>query len=158
MGRQGQVVHPHLRMHLLMGRSGVCPRAQERRAGGQAGDGAQAQGGHQRAQNGPAQEAAGAVRAAAAAGARACPSCASARPRCPYSGIGPLTELFAAPGDEEYEPPPELPRPPSPRRFRNPELATQARVDYESKAEKCAPKPISAPARHVPGLPSALAV
>ena len=59
--------------------------------------------------------------------------------KVPYSGIAPFTELFAAPGNEEYEPPPELPRPPSPRRFRNPELATQARVDLESKAEKCAP-------------------
>ena len=47
--------------------------------------------------------------------------------------------LFAAPGDEEYEPAPAAPRPPSPRRFRNPELAAQARVDAESKAEKCAP-------------------
>lgn len=47
--------------------------------------------------------------------------------------------LFAAPGDEEYEPEPAAPRPPSPRRFRNPELAAQARVDAESKAEKCAP-------------------
>ena len=59
-------------------------------------------------------------------------------PKVPYSGIAQLVDLFAAPGDEEYEPPPEVPRPPSPRRFRNPELASQARVDYESKAEKCA--------------------
>lgn len=57
-------------------------------------------------------------------------------PKLPYSGIGQHVDLFASPGDEEYEPPPEVPRPPSPRRFRNPELAAQARVDYESKAEK----------------------
>lgn len=49
--------------------------------------------------------------------------------------------LFAAPGDEEYEPEPAAPRPPSPRRFRNPELAAQARVDAESKAEKYALAP-----------------
>ena len=46
--------------------------------------------------------------------------------------------LFAAPGDPEYEPEPDAPRPASPRRFRNPELAAQARVDAESRAEKCA--------------------
>ena len=56
----------------------------------------------------------------------------------PYSGIGAYAGLFAAPGDPEYEPEPEAPRPASPRHFRNPELAAQARVDAESKAEKCA--------------------
>ena len=43
---------------------------------------------------------------------------------------------FAKPGDAEYEPPPPETRPPEPRIFRNPELATQARVDIESKPEK----------------------
>ena len=54
----------------------------------------------------------------------------------PYSGIGAYAGLFAAPGEPEYEPEPKAPRPASPRRFRNPELAAQARVDAESKAEK----------------------
>ncbi|KAK9822157.1 hypothetical protein WJX81_000658 [Elliptochloris bilobata] len=57
-------------------------------------------------------------------------------PKVPYSGIGSMVGLFAAPGDSEYEPEPAAPRPLSPRRFRNPELAAQARVDAESKAEK----------------------
>ena len=48
-------------------------------------------------------------------------------------------------GDPEYEP--EVQRPPSPRLFRNPEMAAQARVDKETKAEKCAP---AISARHVP--------
>ncbi len=56
----------------------------------------------------------------------------------PYSGIGALVGLFAAPDEPEYEPQPDAPRPVSPRRFRNPELAAQARVDIESRAEKCA--------------------
>jgi hypothetical protein len=62
-------------------------------------------------------------------------------PKLPYTGIAQYVDLFSEPGDAEYEPPPEVPRPPSPRRFRNPELAAQARVDYESKAEKCASLP-----------------
>jgi hypothetical protein len=45
---------------------------------------------------------------------------------------------FAEPGDPEYEPTPPETRPPEPRIFRNPELSTQARVDIESKVEKCA--------------------
>ncbi len=57
-------------------------------------------------------------------------------PKLPYLGIAQHVALFAEPGDEEYEPPPEVPRPPSPRRFRNPEMTAQARVDYETKAEK----------------------
>jgi len=56
----------------------------------------------------------------------------------PYSGIGALVGLFAAPDEPEYEPQPDAPRPASPRRFRNPELAAQARVDIESRAEMCA--------------------
>lgn len=56
--------------------------------------------------------------------------------KLPYNGMAGLVGLFAQPGDEEYEPPPEVDPPPSPRRFRNPELKSQARCDYESKAEK----------------------
>jgi hypothetical protein len=60
------------------------------------------------------------------------------KPRLAYSGIGQYVSEFAAPGDAEYEPPRGEDRPASPRRFRNPELRTQARVDAESKIEKCA--------------------
>lgn len=58
------------------------------------------------------------------------------KPRVPYSGVSQYLSEFAAPGDPEYEPPRPEGRPESPRRFRNPELRTQARVDAESKIEK----------------------
>lgn len=58
------------------------------------------------------------------------------KPRVPYSGVSQYLSEFAAPGDPEYEPPRPEGRPESPRRFRNPELRTQARVDTESKIEK----------------------
>lgn len=57
-------------------------------------------------------------------------------PAVPMSGIAAYVQHFAAPGDEEYEPPEPETRPPEPRLFRNPELAAQARVDVESKLEK----------------------
>ncbi|KAK9811126.1 hypothetical protein WJX73_004790 [Symbiochloris irregularis] len=57
-------------------------------------------------------------------------------PKLPYTGIAGCVDLFAQAGDDEYEPPPETERPPSPRKFRNPELKLQARVDQESRAEK----------------------
>ena len=44
-------------------------------------------------------------------------------------------------GDEEYEPEPRDTMPDEPRRFRNPELRSQARVENESRAEKRAPAP-----------------
>ena len=63
-------------------------------------------------------------------------------PKVPYSGIGQYVAGFADKGEPEYEPEPEVPppavaRPPSPRIFKNPELPTQARLDYETRAEKC---------------------
>ncbi|GAB4817606.1 hypothetical protein N2152v2_004652 [Parachlorella kessleri] len=57
-------------------------------------------------------------------------------PKQGYTGIGQYVEGFAAPGEEEYEPPAPETRPPEPRIMRNPELATQARVDFETKPEK----------------------
>lgn len=67
-------------------------------------------------------------------------------PKVPYSGIGQYVAGFADKGDPEYEPepevaPPAVARPPSPRTFRNPELPTQARLDYETRAEKCVTPP-----------------
>ena len=62
-------------------------------------------------------------------------------PKVPYTGIGQYVAGFADKGDPEYEPQPEVPRPPSPRLFKNPELAAQARFDYETRAEKCACSP-----------------
>ena len=59
-------------------------------------------------------------------------------PKVPYTGIGQYVAGFAEREDPEYEPQPEVPRPPSPRLFKNPELAAQARFDYETRAEKCA--------------------
>ena len=57
-------------------------------------------------------------------------------PKLPYTGVAAYLQHFAAPGDPEYEPAAPETRPPEPRIFRNPELATQARVDIESKVEK----------------------
>ena len=57
-------------------------------------------------------------------------------PKVPYTGIGQYVAGFAEKGDPEYEPEPEVPRPTSPRLFKNPELAVQARFDYETRAEK----------------------
>ncbi|KIZ00625.1 U1 small nuclear ribonucleoprotein [Monoraphidium neglectum] len=57
-------------------------------------------------------------------------------PKQPYSGVGQYLDEFAAPGDPEYEPPRPEDRPPSPRKYRNPELVVQARVDAETKLEK----------------------
>ena len=58
------------------------------------------------------------------------------KPALPYTGVAQYVQHFAEPGDEEYEPPPAETRPPEPRIFRNPELATQARVEVHSKPEK----------------------
>jgi len=58
------------------------------------------------------------------------------KPRPAYSGVAQYVAEFVQPGDPEYEPPPPADRPPSPRRFRNPELRTQARIDMETKVEK----------------------
>lgn len=57
-------------------------------------------------------------------------------PPVPLSGVAAYLDKFAGPEDEEYEPPVPETRPPEPRLFRNPELAAQARVDWESKPEK----------------------
>lgn len=58
------------------------------------------------------------------------------KPRVPYTGVAQHLSEFAQPGDPEYEPPRPEGRPESPRRFKNPELRTQARIDSESKIEK----------------------
>lgn len=60
-------------------------------------------------------------------------------PALPYTGIAQHLQLFAEPGDPEYEPPPTEDRPPSPRLFRNKEFPTQARIEAESKEEKYVP-------------------
>eukprot|EP00887_Chlorella_sp_A99_P002503 scaffold6.g2503.t1 len=57
-------------------------------------------------------------------------------PPVPLSGVAAYLDKFAGPEDEEYEPPVPETWPPEPRLFRNPELAAQARVDWESKPEK----------------------
>ncbi len=56
--------------------------------------------------------------------------------KLPYTGLGPHVKEFAAEGDPEYQPPRNEDRPPSPRLFRNRELAAQARVETETKTEK----------------------
>lgn len=53
-----------------------------------------------------------------------------------YTGVAQYVEAFATPGDEEYEPPAPTTRPADPRIMRNPELATQSRIDLETKPEK----------------------
>jgi U1 small nuclear ribonucleoprotein len=58
------------------------------------------------------------------------------KPRVPYSGVAQYLSEFAQPGDAEYEPPRPEDRPASPRKFVNPELRTQARIDTESRQEK----------------------
>lgn len=56
-------------------------------------------------------------------------------PKLPMQGMAKFVDKFSSPGDEEYEP--ERPsHPESPRRFCNPEVAVQARVDKESKLER----------------------
>lgn len=58
-------------------------------------------------------------------------------PKAPYTGIAQYVELFAAPGDAEYEPVSAEPMlPPDERRFRNPEMMYQARVEKPLKLEK----------------------
>ncbi|MCJ1354274.1 MAG: hypothetical protein MMC33_004261 [Icmadophila ericetorum] len=71
-------------------------------------------------------------------------------PKVPYTGIGQYVAGFADKGEPEYEPAPEVPppfvaRPASPRIFKNPELPTQARFDYETRAEKCVHSPAAFP-------------
>lgn len=58
------------------------------------------------------------------------------KPNLAYTGVAQYLECFADPGDAMYEPSPMDARPKSPRTFRNRELAVQARVEIESKAEK----------------------
>lgn len=57
-------------------------------------------------------------------------------PRVAYTGVAQYLEHFASPGDPEYEPPRPEDRPASPRKYMNPELVVQARVDTETKTEK----------------------
>lgn len=57
------------------------------------------------------------------------------KPKFPYNGIGQYVHLFPESTDPEYEPQLEG-HVDGERRFRNPELATQAQVNQESKAEK----------------------
>ncbi|GIL87042.1 hypothetical protein Vretimale_14182 [Volvox reticuliferus] len=56
--------------------------------------------------------------------------------KLPYTGLAPYVTEFAGEGDVDYQPPRNEDRPPSPRLFRNRELAAQARVDTETKIEK----------------------
>lgn len=58
-------------------------------------------------------------------------------PKLPMLGLAKYVDKFASPGDSEYEPERPSSHPPSPRRFGNPELAAQARIDKESKIERC---------------------
>ncbi|KAI8466296.1 MAG: hypothetical protein J3K34DRAFT_434321 [Monoraphidium minutum] len=58
------------------------------------------------------------------------------KPRVAYNGVAQYLDGFAAPGDPEYEPPPPGTAPASPRKFANPELKVQARVEAETKMEK----------------------
>lgn len=54
-----------------------------------------------------------------------------------YSGIAQYVEKFAEPGDPEYEPAPAQPMPPpEERKFRNPEMIFQARIEKPLKLEK----------------------
>ncbi|DBA95332.1 hypothetical protein WJX82_000186 [Trebouxia sp. C0006] len=57
------------------------------------------------------------------------------KPKFAYNGIGQYVHLFPEPTDPEYEPQLDG-HVEGERRFRNPELATQAQVNQESKAEK----------------------
>jgi hypothetical protein len=59
------------------------------------------------------------------------------KPALPYNGLAQYVSQFAEQGDPEYEPPPPEDRPPSPRLYRNRELDSQARINTESKLEKC---------------------
>ena len=69
-------------------------------------------------------------------------------PKVPYSGIGQYVAGFADKGEPEYEPepevlPPAVARPPSPPDLQEPRAAhAQARLDYETRAEKCVTPPI----------------
>ncbi|EFJ44377.1 hypothetical protein VOLCADRAFT_106420 [Volvox carteri f. nagariensis] len=56
--------------------------------------------------------------------------------KLPYTGLAAYVKEFAGEGDPDYQPPRNEDRPPSPRLFRNRELAAQARVDTETKIEK----------------------
>ena len=57
------------------------------------------------------------------------------KPKFAYNGIGQYVHLFPEPSDPEYEPVLDG-HVEGERRFRNPELSTQAKVNQESKAEK----------------------
>ena len=52
------------------------------------------------------------------------------------AGLQLITHWHCAAGDPEYEPQ-ASDMPPEPRRFRNPEMPAQARVEKPTKAEKC---------------------
>eukprot|EP01025_Chloroclados_australasicus_P011412 TRINITY_DN1493_c0_g2_i1.p1 TRINITY_DN1493_c0_g2~~TRINITY_DN1493_c0_g2_i1.p1 ORF type:complete len:478 (-),score=54.16 TRINITY_DN1493_c0_g2_i1:560-1876(-) len=57
-------------------------------------------------------------------------------PKLPYSGLADYVKAFAEPGDKEYEPEPPEGVPPSPRQFRNRELAVQCRLESETFTER----------------------
>lgn len=59
------------------------------------------------------------------------------KPKTGYSGIAQYVDLFAKPGEDEYEPKAESSLP-EPRLFRNPEMPLQARVEGPLKLERCA--------------------
>lgn len=59
-------------------------------------------------------------------------------PKVPHIGLAKYVAEFKEPDDPEYEPGPPKTRPSSPRRYRNPEMRAQARIDEESKLEKYA--------------------
>ena len=58
------------------------------------------------------------------------------KPKVPHIGLAKYVMEFVEPDDPEYEPGPPKTRPSSPRRYRNPEMRAQARLDDESKLEK----------------------
>ena len=58
------------------------------------------------------------------------------KPKVPHIGLAKYVTEFVEPDDPEYEPGPPKTRPSSPRRYRNPEMRAQARIDDESKLEK----------------------
>lgn len=58
------------------------------------------------------------------------------KPKVPHIGLAKYVSEFKEPDDPEYEPGPPKTRPSSPRRYRNPEMRAQARIDDESKLEK----------------------
>ena len=60
------------------------------------------------------------------------------KPKLPFTGIAQYVNDFVEPGDPEYEPAPPETCPGSPRRYANPEMDAQVRLDQETRVEKWA--------------------